>query len=155
MFDTIIAYHSPNVNILNYFMSKVDVGAKFDLNLEDPEKMDPEVTMRLMRMVQGLTDSSVKTAEALDMLEKGQIKVRMDFAFEDNALKSIKRQIRYIMEGFLIVALFIGSTLLCTTTPLEGTGPFDAIALRTIGVTGYFICVYAGAHLVRKMKKDE
>ena len=146
---------SPNVNILNYFMSKVDTGVSFDLNLDDPEKMNPEVAMRLMRMAQGLTDSSIKTAEVLDMLEKGQIKARMDFAFEDNALKSIKRQIRYIMEGFLTVALFIGSTLLCTTTPLEGTGPFDAIALRTIGVTGYFICVYAGAHLVRKMKKDE
>ncbi len=146
---------SPNVNILNYFMSKVDTGAPIELNFDDPEKMNPEITMGLLRMAQGLTESSVKTAEALDMLEKGQLKVRMDFAFEDNALKSIKRLIRYIIEGIFIVALFIGSTLLCTTTPLEGSGTFDAIALRTIGVTGYFVCLYAGFYLIRKMKKDE
>ena len=146
---------SPDVNILNYFMSKVDTGATFNLDLEDPEKMNPEITMGLIRMAQGLSESSVKTAEALDMLEKGQIKVRMDFAFEDNALKNIKRLTRYIIEAFLVVALFIGSTLLCTATPIEGSGPFDALALRTIGVVGYFVCVYAGAHLVRKMKKDE
>ena len=146
---------SPNVNILNYFMSKVDTGAPIELNFDDPEKMNPEITMGLLRMAQGLTDSSVKTAEALDMLEKGQLKVRTDFAFEDNALKSIKRLIRYIIEGIFIVALFIGSTLLCTTTPLEGSGTFDAIALRTIGVTGYFVCLYAGFYLIRKMKKDE
>ena len=146
---------SPDVNILNYFMSKVDTGAPIELNFDDPEKMNPEITMGLLRMAQGLTDSSVKTAEALDMLEKGQLKVRMDFAFEDNALKHIKRLIRYIIEGFFIVALFIGSTLLCTTTPLEGSGTFDAIALRTIGVTGYFVCLYAGFYIIRKMKKDE
>ncbi len=146
---------SPDVNILNYFMSKVDTGATFNLDLEDPEKMNPEITMGLIRMAQGLSESSVKTAEALDMLEKGQIKVRMDFAFEDNALKNIKRLTRYIIEAFLVVALFIGSTLLCTATPIEGSGTFDALALRTIGVVGYFVCVYAGAHLVRKMKKDE
>ena len=29
--------------------------------------------MKLMQLAQGLTDSSVKKAEALDMLEKGQI----------------------------------------------------------------------------------
>ena len=145
----------PDVNILNYFMSKVDTGAPIDLNLDDPEKMNPEITMGLLRMAQGLTESSVKTAEALDMLEKGQLKVRMDFAFEDNALKNIKRLIRYIIEGLFVVALFIGSTLLCTTTPLEGSGTFDAIALRTIGVTGYFVCLYAGFYIIRKMKKDE
>ena len=146
---------SPDVNILNYFMSKVDTGAPVDLNLDDPEKMNPEITMGLLRMAQGLTESSVKTAEALDMLEKGQLKVRMDFAFEDNALKNIKRLIRYIIEGLFVVALFIGSTLLCTATPLEGSGTFDAIALRTIGVTGYFVCLYAGFYIIRKMKKDE
>ncbi|MBQ7183852.1 MAG: AarF/ABC1/UbiB kinase family protein [Clostridia bacterium] len=146
---------SPKVNILNYFMDKVGGGFDFNLNLEHPEEMNPQIAMKLIQLANGLTDSAVKKADALDMLEKGQIKVHTEFSFEDSALKNIKRMIRYIIEGILVVALFIGSTTLCTVAPLENSGPFDAIALRTIGVTGYFICVYAGIHLVRKMKKDE
>ncbi len=146
---------SPKINILNYFMDKVGGGFDLNLNFEHPEKMNPEIAMKLIQLANGLTDSAVKKADALDMLEKGQIKVHTQFSFEDNALKNIKRMIRYIIEGILVVALFIGSTTLCTVSPLENSGPFDAIALRSIGVTGYFICVYAGTHLVRKMKKDE
>ena len=63
---------SPGVNILNSFISKVDTGLDFKLNLDNPGEMNPEIAMGLLKLFQGLTDSSTKTAEALDMLEKGR-----------------------------------------------------------------------------------
>ena len=63
---------SPHVNILNFFTSKVNTGFDFNLNLEHPEEMNPDIAIKLLQLFKGLTDSSTKSAEALDMLEKGQ-----------------------------------------------------------------------------------
>jgi len=48
------------------------------------------------------------------MLEKGQVKARLDFAFEEKALKNVNRLVSYGVRGLIIVALIIGSCLLCT-----------------------------------------
>lgn len=60
---------SSKVNILNYFTDKVNIG--MNLDLEHPEKMNPVIGMKLLQLAKGITDSSVKTAETLDMLERG------------------------------------------------------------------------------------
>ena len=102
---------SPKVNILNYFISKVDLGAGFNLNLEHPAEMNPEIALKLVQLFKGVTDSSVKTAETLDMLQKGQVKFHTDFAFEEKALNTVSRLTGYAVRALIIVALLIGSCL--------------------------------------------
>ena len=147
---------SPNVNILNFFTNKVNTGLNFNLNLEHPEEMNPEIAIKLVQLFNGLTDSSVKTAEALDMLEKGQIKVRTDFSFEEKALNTVSRLTGYVVRGLLIVALIIGSSLLCTTSSLTGdSGTTAAIVFRATGFVGYIVSVFFAFRLYRNMKKGK
>ena len=60
---------------MNFYTDKVDTDLNFNLNLEHPEEMNPEIAMKLIQLFNGITESSTKTAETLDMLEKGQIRV--------------------------------------------------------------------------------
>jgi len=147
---------SPKVNILNYFISKVDLGAGFNLNLEHPEEMNPEIAVKLVQLFKGVTDSSVKTAETLDMLQKGQVKFHTDFAFEEKALNTITRLTSYAVRAFIIVALFIGSCLLCTTSEVTGNGMETVtVVFRTIGFVGIIISLFFGQRLYRNMKKGK
>ena len=128
----------------------------FNLNLEHPEEMNPEIALKLLQLFKGVTDSSIKSAEALDMLEKGQIKVRTDFSFEEKALNNVNRLVGYAIKALLIIALFIGSTLMCTATALSGeSGLAVAITFRGMGFVGYIVSVFFAYRLYRNMKKGK
>ncbi len=146
---------SPNVNILNYFTSKVDIGFDFNLDLENIKNITPEIAMKLVQLFQGLTDSSTKTAETLDMLEKGQIKVRTDFSFEEKALNSVNRLTGYVVRAFLIIALFIGSCLLCLASAFTGEGEGTAVTtvFQVLGFVGYGLSLFFVCWLYRNVKK--
>ena len=147
---------SPKVNILNYFMTKVNTGLDFNLNLEHPEEMNPDIALKLLQLFKGVTDSSTKTAEALDMLEKGQLKVRTDFAFEEKALGTITRFVGYAIRALLVVALLIGSSLLCTTSALTGENVAAVtIVFRGIGLVGYAVSVFFIYCLYRDLRKNK
>jgi len=146
---------SPNVNVLNYFISKVNTGLNFNLDLEHPETMNPEIAMKLLQLAQGLIDSSTKTAESLDMLEKGQIKVRTDFSFEEKALGTVNRLTRYAVRAFVIVAFIIGSCLLCAASAFTGEGTAITIVFRILGFAGLAISVFFAWRLYRNMKKNK
>ena len=146
---------SPNVNILNFFTDKVNLGLGFNLDLEHPENMNPEIALRLVQLFQGVTDSSVKTAETLDMLEKGQIKVRTDFSFEEKALATVTRITGYAIRALMIIALFIGSCLLCTSSALSNAGMTVAIVFRAVGAVGYLVSIFFAYRLYRNMKKGK
>ena len=148
---------SPNVNILNSFTSKVNLG--FDLSNLDTEhlkEMNPEIAMKLLQLAKGITDSSTKTAETLDMLEKGQIKVRTDLAFEEKALATVNRLSDYFIKALVIVALLIGSSLLCTTSAFAGDGiTAMTIVFRGIGLVGFVVALFFGQRLIRNMEKGK
>ena len=145
---------SPKVNILNYFMSKAGTDLGFNLDLEHPETMNPEVAKRLLMLAKGVTESSVKTAEALDMLEKGQIRVRTDFGFEEKALETITRLTGYLIRAILILALIIASSVLCTTSALAGENVAAVtIVFRGVGFVGYAVSAFFAYRLYRNMKK--
>ena len=146
---------SPNVNILNYFTNKVSTGFDFNLDLEHPENMNPDIAMGLLQLFKGVTESSTKTAEALDMLEKGQIRVRTDFSFEEKALKTVDRISGYAIRAFLIVGLFIGSCLLCTAPAVTDSGVAITVAFPVIGIIGIVISLFFGQRLFRNMKKGK
>jgi len=150
---------SPKVNILNYFLPKVNLG--FDLDLENLDKdhlkdLNPDIAMKLLQLAKGITDSSTKTAETLDMLEKGQIKVRTDFAFEEKALATVTRYTRYAIKALIIVAVLIGSAILCTTSAFSGEDiKAFTIAFRAIGIVGFAVGLFFGQRLIREMMKDK
>ena len=146
---------SPNVNILNYFLTKVDLGSNFKLNLEHPEKMNPEIAMKLLQLFNGVTDSSVKKAETLDMLQKGQIKIPTEYSIEKTTLETVNRLTGYLIRALIIVALIIGSTLLCTTMPISEEKMVGAYALRGIGMTGYLVSLFFAQRLFRNMMKGK
>ena len=146
---------SKKVNILNYFLSKVDMGSSFNLNLEHPEEMNPEIALKLLQLFNGVTDSSVKKAETLDMLQKNQITLHTDFAFEEKALETVNRITEYVIRGLIIVALIIGSTLLCTTTPIAEGNTTGAIVFRGVGIAGYIVSLFFAQRLYRNKKKNK
>ena len=151
---------SPDVNILNAFMDKVDIGIDLDLtNLDDKEslkKLNPDIALKLMQLAKGVTDSSVKTAETLDMLEKGQIKVRTDFAFEDHALDTVTRLAHYAIRALIIVAMLIGSAILCTSSSFSGDNVAAVtIIFRAIGFCGLVVSLFFAQRLIKEMKKGK
>ena len=147
---------SPKVNILNFFTDKVSAGFDFNLNLEHPEEMNPEIAMKLLMLAKAVTDASSKTAEVGDMLEKGQVKIRTDFAFEEKALAAVHRLTGYAVRAAIVIALFIGSCLLCTTTTFSGDGGMAvAIVFRAMGFVGYVVSVFFAYRLYRNMKKGK
>lgn len=144
---------SPKVNILNFFTSKVNMKLDFNFDTENLKEMNPQIAMKLLQLANGITDSSVKTAEALDMLEKGQLKLRTDFSFEEKALNTINRITGYLIRAALIIALFIGSCLLCAATAAAGSGTAVTVAFRAMGFIGYLVSVFFTYRLYRDMKK--
>jgi len=149
---------SPNVNILNYFMTKVDIGFDLDFNNIDKEHLkdlNPKIGMKLLQLFNGITDSSVKKAETLDMLQKGQIKIPTEFSFEKSTLETVNRLTGYMVRGLIIVALIIGSTLLCTTTPIAEDKMAGAIVFRGVGMVGYIVSLFFAQRLFRNMMKGK
>ena len=146
---------SPNVNILNFFTDKVSSGVDFTLNLENPEEMNPEIAFKLLQLFKGLTDSSTKSAEALDMLEKGQIKLKTDLAIEDKALPAVTRLIGYGARALLIVALFIGSCILCHASALVRDDQTLKIVFLVMGLVGYAVSGFFAFRIYRNIKKGK
>ena len=151
---------SPRINILNYFIDKVDIGIGFDLdfsNMDDEQlaELNGPIAMELMKFFDSTSRSAAKTAEALDMLEKGQVRVRTDFGFEDKALGEVKKLVSQAIRALLIIAFFIGSCLLCTVpvTAMETT-PF-LVAFPVVGSIGYVVSIFFAWRLYKGMKKGK
>lgn len=143
---------SPKVNILNYFTDKVETGFNFNLDLENPGEMNPEIALKLLQFFQGVTESAGKTAETLDMLEKGQLKVRTDFGFEEKALGAVSRLTGYAVRGLMVIGLFIGSCLLCFASAFTGEGAPVTTVFLVLGLVGYGLSVLLAISLF--MRKD-
>ena len=147
---------SPRVNILNYFIDKVDIGLGVDLNnldLDTVSEMLPTVAMELVKFFDSTSKSTAKTAEALDMLEKGQIQVRTNIGIEDKALDSIERLVRYAIRGLLIVVLFVGSCVLCLAPPYTLETVNASLEFPVMGFVGYLLSVILACFLYRDVKK--
>lgn len=150
---------SPRVNILNYFIDKVDMPSlDFDFSNMDDEaltEMNGPIAMELVKFFDSTSRSAAKTAETLDMLEKGQIGVRTDFGFEQKALGSVERMVNFVVRALMVVALFIGSCLLCTIPvgAMEAT-PF-LVAFPIVGSIGYVVSIFFAWRLYKGMGKNK
>ena len=145
----------PGVSVFNYFLNKVDIGMDLNLDEEHLKEMNPEIALKLLQLFKGVTDSSVKTAETLDMIQKGQLTIHSDFAFEEKAKDTLNRLTRYAVRGLLVASLMLASALLCTTTPIAIGNTAGAIAFRGVGIVGFLVSIYFGFLLFGKMKKGK
>ena len=89
------------------------------------------------------------------MLEKGQIKVRTDFAFEEKALATVSRLTGYVIRALVILALIIGCGMLCTVSPIASDKIAGAIVFRGIGIAGLIVSFFFAQRLYREMKKGK
>lgn len=126
----------------------------FHLNLKHPGEMNSEIAMKLLQLAQGITDSATKTAETLDMLEKGQIRVRSDLSFEEKTMKFVSRITGYVVRALLIIALIIGSSLLCTSSTITDAGLTITILFRAVGAVGFLAGIILAILLFRDLKKE-
>lgn len=152
---------SPRVNILNYFIDKVDTGIGFDLDLENiGEDALTELTgplaIELLKFLNNTSKSTAKTAETLDMLEKGQIRLHSDFDFGQKATDSLFDIVKFAVEGLMVIALFVGSCLLCTVSPnaMESSATLRVV-FPEMGFVGYLLSVLLAFMLFRSVKKDK
>ena len=146
----------PKVNILNSFTDKVNVtGFNFNLDLEHPEEMNPEIARVLIQWAKSSIDSSTKTAEVFDMLEKGQIKVHTEVGVSNKPLSVIERLTGYAIRAMMIIALFIGSCLLCTVPFTTGEGVTITAVFPILGIIGYIVSVFFAWRLYKNMKKSK
>ena len=149
---------SPHVNILNFFTEKADLSLDFDyknLSEDDLEEMKPIIAMQLMKFLESVSKSSDKTAETLDMLEKAQIRMNSDFSFEDKGLAQVERLVNNSIRTLIIIALFVGSCILCTISPTAMAGSTININFPIIGFVGYIVSVWLTYFLYRDIKKGK
>lgn len=147
---------SPRVNILNNFTERVR--GSLSLNLEDIDPRNIDLTgvagpalMKLLQNLENTAELPTKTVEVLDMLEKGQIKVRSDLGFEDKGLHELTCLMR---DGFIAVmamALFIGSCIICVM-------PVDPSIQRVMGIpvlgfVGYLLGIGCMIYAARRIGK--
>lgn len=151
---------SPRINILNYFIDKVDIGPGIDIdfnNLDDDdlEELKGPLAMELMKFLESSSRASTKTAESLDMLEKGQIRLSTDFNFEQKGLESVSQMVRYAIQALMIIALFLGSCMLCTVPPNAMEGTSLPAVFPIMGFVGYIVSLWLTYFLYRSMKKGK
>lgn len=149
---------SPRVNILNSFTDKADLSLDFDysnLSEDDLEELKPIIAMQLMKYLESVSKSSDKTAETLDMLEKAQIRLNTDFSFEDRGFVQVERLVNNAIRALMIIALFVGSCLLCTVPPNAMEGSTPSINFPIMGFIGYLLSVILAFFLYRSMKKGK
>lgn len=146
---------SPDVNMLNFFTDKVNIGSGFNLNLENPAEMNPEIAMKLVHFFQGVGGASSKTAEVLDMIEKGQLKFRADIGVDDKGLPNVSRIAGHAARGLMIAAILIGSSIMCMSSSLTNDSDVIRIIFRVIGFSGIGLGILFAIHLFRSIKKGK
>ena len=144
---------SPKVNMLNFFMDKISTGLGFNLDLENPKNMNPDIAIKLVQLFQGVTDSSTKSASALDMLEKGQLKAHMDLSIEEKSLKNVNRFVSYTVQGLIIFALIIGACILCAAPAITIGSVTLTWLFPLIGIIILIVSLILAICLVTKIKK--
>jgi len=146
---------SPDVNMLNFFTDKVNIGSGFNLNLENPAEMNPEIAIKLVQLFQGVSGASTKTAEVLDMIEKGQLKLRTDIGVDDKGLPNVSRIAGHAARGLVIAALLVGSSIMCLSSSLTGDSEVIRIIFRVIGFSGIGLGILFAILLLRNIKKGK
>ena len=75
--------------------------------------------------------------------------------FEQKALGSVERLVNFVVRALMVVALFIGSCLLCTV-PVGAmeTTPF-LVAFPIVGSVGYVVSIFFAYSLYKNMKKGK
>ena len=149
---------SPRVNILNNFTERVR--GSLSLNLEDIDLKNIDLAgaagpalMKLLQSLENTAELPTKAVEVLDMLEKGQIKVRGDLGFEDKGLHELSHLMRDSIIAVMAMVLFVGSCIVCVM-------PSDPSIQRVMGIpvlgfVGYLLGIGCMIYAARRIGKGK
>ena len=149
---------SPRVNILNNFTERVR--GSLSLNLEDIDLKNIDLAgaagpalKKLLRSLENTAELPTKAVEVLDMLEKGQIKVRGDLGFEDKGLHELSHLMRDSIIAVMAMVLFVGSCIVCVM-------PSDPSIQRVMGIpvlgfAGYLLGIGCMIYAARRIGKGK
>lgn len=97
--------------------------------------------------------ASQQTAYMPTEFSEALAKLRSNVAPMD--LETVNRITEYAIRALIIVALIIGSTLLCTTTPISDDKMIGAIVFRGVGIVGYIVSLFFAQRLYRNKRKHK
>jgi hypothetical protein len=89
------------------------------------------------------------------MLEKGQIRLSTDFDFEQRGLESVNKMVMFVVRALMIIALFLGSCMLCMVPPNAMEGTSLPAVFPVMGFIGYIVSLWLAYFLYRSTKKDK
>lgn len=134
---------SPKDNLINDFQEKVDVDFGFDYEYVDEDILagaDPVVTSEMTEYYENVSQSSAEAADA--------------FYAQMLMVSAISRLVRYAIRAVMLIALFIGSCLLCTVNiDVVDTNPF-VLVLLVLGFLGYVTSLVLAFRLYKDIKHN-
>lgn len=150
---------SPRINILNNFLAKVDVGIGLGIDFDNLDsealaEMNPVIAMKLLQFFDSVSKAEDRTAQSLDMLEKGQLRLHTNYSIEDKTLAAVTRLVKYAIRAVISAALFIGSCILCTIPANVQQTPLF-YSFYVIGSIGCLVSVFFFYRLIGDMKKNK
>lgn len=131
----------PNMNTM-----KIALSHKADLTSVDWQK---EIKSGLQRSVDAFSrsiDLPIQMSDVLKMIQKGQVKVNLNLMGSQAPLAKIDQMVNRIIVCVLIAALFVGSSLICTTNMKP-----QIKGIPVLGFIGYCIALGMSIWLFFKM----
>lgn len=115
------------------------------------QSLDPEhLKMRAFDVVAAATESAEALAklpyqmsDALEMLERGELRVKGDVSISDDALATVYASLGRASLALISMGLFVGSSILCTTN-MEPR----LLEVPILGVLGYLGAFVLGAYVI-------
>ncbi len=116
-----------------------------------------EMLMSTLNSAEAATKIPAQVSQALDMLERGQMRVSADMKFPDSTLKAFYGIGNRLALALISAGLFLGSSILCTTA-MEPR----FLGVPLLGVLGYMGALVLGVYVIwqawftrRQIKKDK
>ena len=125
---------------------KIALSHKADLTSINWEK---EIKNTIQKSVDALSrsvDIPVQASDVLKMVQRGQVKINLNLMGSQAPLAKIDQMVNRIIVCVLIAALFVGSSLICTTNMRP-----QIKGIPALGFIGYCIALLMSIWLFLKM----
>lgn len=131
----------PKMSMMKIVTSHKSTFTQFDLFKEIKE-----YTKRSFEAVNRSLDLPVQSSDVLKLIQRGQIKVNLNLLGSDQPIAKIDRMVNRMIICILIAALFVGSSLLCTTS-MEP----KILGIPMLGFFGFIVALAMSIWLFMKM----
>lgn len=131
---------APNTNVIDIVSEHV---IKQSLEPEHLKMRMGDIATNIMQSGEAMTKLPQQLSNTLDMLDRGELRVKGDVNVGDNALATIYASVGRLSLAGISMGLFIGSSILCTT----GMKP-TLLEVPVLGVLGYLGAFILGVYVI-------